>query len=328
MINNLNCNGCKEDLSVYKRKTINGIHKRKTIKGFTIVELVIVIAVIAILAAVLIPTFSNIINKAKDANIKESCRNKYVEYLAEYGETTDFNNNVIVKYKEINCMIYLNGELIDEIFTLETAIEEVEEKLDYDINIVPCEKYKDILLITKKEGSNNNQNNQEENDGEVLGFQVINDISKIQNGMNILIGYQETEFFPSFTFLGEHKIENEKSYFSSTTDVYVATILTLEMGDGYWLLKTNDNKYLKIKVDNENTEYDGQIELGTIDDKNNIPNEYKWEICINEDKVDIISVMEINGYYYQLEYYPETNSFGCYFGDKSNIKIYKVMYYK
>ena len=43
---------------------------------------------------------------------------------------------------------------------------------------------------------------------------------------------------------------------------------------------------------------------------------------------DIISVMEINGYYYQLEYYPETNSFGCYFGDKGNIKIYKVMYYK
>ena len=33
-------------------------------KGFTIVELVIVIAIIAILAAVLIPTFANIINKA------------------------------------------------------------------------------------------------------------------------------------------------------------------------------------------------------------------------------------------------------------------------
>ena len=34
-------------------------------KGFTIVELVIVVAVIAILAAVLIPTFSGIIAKAK-----------------------------------------------------------------------------------------------------------------------------------------------------------------------------------------------------------------------------------------------------------------------
>ena len=34
-------------------------------KGFTIVELVIVVAVIAILAAVLIPTFSGIIAKAR-----------------------------------------------------------------------------------------------------------------------------------------------------------------------------------------------------------------------------------------------------------------------
>ena len=34
-------------------------------KGFTIVELVIVIAVVGILSAVLIPTFSNLIEKAK-----------------------------------------------------------------------------------------------------------------------------------------------------------------------------------------------------------------------------------------------------------------------
>ena len=38
--------------------------KKTNKKGFTIVELVIVIAVIAILAAVLIPTFSNVIEKA------------------------------------------------------------------------------------------------------------------------------------------------------------------------------------------------------------------------------------------------------------------------
>ena len=36
-------------------------------KGFTIVELVIVIAVIAILSAVLIPTFSGVTKKAKEA---------------------------------------------------------------------------------------------------------------------------------------------------------------------------------------------------------------------------------------------------------------------
>ena len=41
--------------------------KRNNKKGFTIVELVIVIAVIAILAAVLIPTFAGIINKANES---------------------------------------------------------------------------------------------------------------------------------------------------------------------------------------------------------------------------------------------------------------------
>ena len=44
-------------------------------KGFTIVELVIVIAVIAILSAVLIPTFSNLIKKANLANDQSMIRN-------------------------------------------------------------------------------------------------------------------------------------------------------------------------------------------------------------------------------------------------------------
>lgn len=306
-------------------------HKKynNKLQGFTIVELVIVIAVIAILAAVLIPTFSNLVSKAKNTNIKESCRNKYVQYLAEYGESTNFNNNVIIKHKEIYCIVYLNGQMIDEVFTLENAVSKVEKQFEYEINITPFENYKDILLITKKEELNNNPNIPEENDGEVLGFQVINDIDKIQDGMSILIAYQENEFLPSFTFLGKQVLENEKSFFSSTTDVYNTTIITLvELNNGYWLLKTKDNKYLKIKNDANNTEYDGQIELGTITNENAIPNEYIWKISINETNADIISIVEINGYYYQIEYYPDTNSFGCYFGDKGNIKIYKVMYYK
>ncbi len=45
-------------------------------KGFTLVELVIVIAVIAILAAVLIPTFTNMIQKAKDSAYEQDRRNQ------------------------------------------------------------------------------------------------------------------------------------------------------------------------------------------------------------------------------------------------------------
>ena len=43
-------------------------------KGFTIVELVIVIAVIAILAAVLIPTFTNLIKKANESSDMQAAR--------------------------------------------------------------------------------------------------------------------------------------------------------------------------------------------------------------------------------------------------------------
>ena len=48
---------------------------KKQRKSFTIVELVIVIAVIAILAAVLIPTFSGIIAKSKQSSALQSARN-------------------------------------------------------------------------------------------------------------------------------------------------------------------------------------------------------------------------------------------------------------
>jgi len=56
--------------------------KKTNKKGFTIVELVIVIAVIAILAAVLIPTFSGVIEAANENAAMQAARNEYTEYLA------------------------------------------------------------------------------------------------------------------------------------------------------------------------------------------------------------------------------------------------------
>ncbi len=53
--------------------------KKLNKKGFTIVELVIVIAVIAILAAVLIPTFSSVVNKANESSALQSVRNAFTE---------------------------------------------------------------------------------------------------------------------------------------------------------------------------------------------------------------------------------------------------------
>ena len=56
----------------------------KTKKGFTIVELVIVIAVIAILAAVLIPTFGGVIEKANKSAVQQAAANALKEvYLLD-----------------------------------------------------------------------------------------------------------------------------------------------------------------------------------------------------------------------------------------------------
>ena len=53
-------------------------------KGFTIVELVIVIAVIGILSAVLIPTFAGLVNKANKTALQENLRNAYTSYASNY----------------------------------------------------------------------------------------------------------------------------------------------------------------------------------------------------------------------------------------------------
>ena len=56
---------------------------KKAKRGFTITELVIVIAVIAILAAVLIPTFSNVINRANESAAMQEACNEWVNFSAE-----------------------------------------------------------------------------------------------------------------------------------------------------------------------------------------------------------------------------------------------------
>ena len=63
---------------------------KRTKKGFTIVELVIVIAVIAILSAILIPTFSNLVKQANETALQENLRNAYVEYTSATANYDDY----------------------------------------------------------------------------------------------------------------------------------------------------------------------------------------------------------------------------------------------
>ena len=59
------------------------MNKKRNRKGFTIVELSIVIAVIAILAVVMIPTFTNIISESREAADKQNAKTVYTNYINE-----------------------------------------------------------------------------------------------------------------------------------------------------------------------------------------------------------------------------------------------------
>ena len=69
--------------------------KRNNKKGFTIVELVIVIAVIAILSAVLIPTFGGIVEKAQKSAAEQEVKNAYTATIAEELSTPDTTDDVV-----------------------------------------------------------------------------------------------------------------------------------------------------------------------------------------------------------------------------------------
>ncbi len=67
--------------------------KQSKKRGFTIVELVIVIAVIGILAGVLIPTFSNVIEKANESAALQEAQSAMINDLA-LTETASFEKIV------------------------------------------------------------------------------------------------------------------------------------------------------------------------------------------------------------------------------------------
>jgi type IV pilus assembly protein PilA len=90
--------------------------KKMNKKGFTIVELVIVIAVIAILSAVLIPTFSGVVTEAKLTAAMSDARAEYQEYIrTELGKGNDIAGTADFIYTndEKVVVLIINGEVGD-----------------------------------------------------------------------------------------------------------------------------------------------------------------------------------------------------------------------
>lgn len=82
-------------------------------KGFTIVELVIVIAVIAILATVLVPTFGNVIQDAKYSAAKQEAKNIYTEYISEIAKDGEYIDDCWVKTSDNYYVEIVDGGVTD-----------------------------------------------------------------------------------------------------------------------------------------------------------------------------------------------------------------------
>ena len=107
--------------------------KRNHKKGFTIVELVIVIAVIAILAGVLIPTFAGIVAKANKSAVEQETRAALTVILAEENGQLDKNAKYYFLYKTKDGVEYF--QVVDgEIKSVEkTAVDGIDALNNNDV---------------------------------------------------------------------------------------------------------------------------------------------------------------------------------------------------
>ena len=91
--------------------------KKNNKKGFTIVELVIVIAVIAILAAVLIPTFTGVTERAKENVAMQNARNAWTDYMSANADQTGYKKDICIESTVDGKVYYFhveNGEFKTE----------------------------------------------------------------------------------------------------------------------------------------------------------------------------------------------------------------------
>lgn len=120
--------------------------KKSKQKGFTIVELAIVITVIAVLAAITVPTLTGIVEKAKESAALKDVKSAYEVTFAE-----DIKNNTSVVYGAEDKIIVKHDNGVIVSIDTDGAVEVVEynqdDQDDQDTPVV-THSLKDGKLVT------------------------------------------------------------------------------------------------------------------------------------------------------------------------------------
>ena len=112
---------------------------KKAKRGFTITELVIVIAVIAILAAVLIPTFSNVINRANESAAMQEAKSEYDNFRPEtiLSDDETIGDDYLFVYKDDeDYFVVIDGVFYTDPASIDGTIEVGTTTFTYDIENV------------------------------------------------------------------------------------------------------------------------------------------------------------------------------------------------
>ncbi len=91
-------------------------------KGFTLIELMIVVAIIGILAAIAIPNFMSFVAKTKRSEVKYNLAAIYTAQLAYFGEENSFSNSFMdIRWQPEGVIYYYTFTMGVEYFGLALA---------------------------------------------------------------------------------------------------------------------------------------------------------------------------------------------------------------
>ncbi len=86
--------------------------KSKSSKGYSLLEIVIVVAVLAVICAILIPVFAGVINTSSEISAAASIKNTYMAYITENPEANIDPQALVYSFDSVLYYMSENGEYI------------------------------------------------------------------------------------------------------------------------------------------------------------------------------------------------------------------------